>query len=189
MPAAASQQVAPSCSERPNGSCAAWVLADFDGDQKLDLAIADLPGEAGQGLRNVTVQSGLSYSIPIGMGRSNELLSARDLDGDADRDLVLYSAEAGLIAVWLNDGTGHFQRADVEAFRYQFSHDDSRSLESAPPVTLLQDAADHSRTDLGVAVHACGPYAAVEPLLWKRERSVTAGFWFRVFARGPPSSL
>jgi hypothetical protein len=55
-------------------------------------------------------------------------LSARDLDGDNDRDLVLESPFNVPLEVWINDGAGNFHVGDLEKFRFQLSHDDPSTV-------------------------------------------------------------
>ncbi|MBZ5610895.1 MAG: hypothetical protein LAP38_21740 [Acidobacteriia bacterium] len=187
IPAAAADPV---CSVLPGGQAAAWVLADFDGDHKLDMAVAELPGPNDSGiLRHITIHSGEAGPIPLCATGATERLSARDLDGDSDRDLVLETASAEPIAIWINDGAGHFQRAEVADFRYQLSHDDPRSLDSAARPSPQPDTVDHSRTDLGAVVRAFDLHLAVAGLFGKRDRNRPAEFQFRIHSRGPPASV
>jgi hypothetical protein len=185
---AAADPVTQSCSARAESGCGAWVLADFDGDQKLDLAVADLPGEDSSGERQVTIQPDAS-TLPLHAGSLGELLRARDIDGDSDRDLVLYGAGAGPIAVWLNDGAGHFQRRELSEFRYQLSHDDPASLITAQIASLQSDPADHSRTDLGLLSGVSCPSLVASTPPGVRESLSASGFLSGTRARGPPSSL
>ena len=190
MPAAAANPASSICSERLGATSAAWVLADFDGDQKPDLAVADLPTRSDAGvLRRITIVSGAPDGIPLCSGVAAESLRARDLDGDSDRDLVLVSPASGPIAVWLNDGTGHFEPGDIEAYRYQLSHDDPRSFDSVPGAAARSDTVDHSRSEAGVVVCAFDTSLVATDLLAGCGHNRPASLLFHIRARGPPVSF
>lgn len=185
---AASNQIPSGCSIRSGVPCAAWVLADFDGDRKPDLAIAELPGLNGAA-GSITVRSDGSGSFPLAAGLSTEVLRARDLDGDADWDLVLFSVEAGPIAVWLNDGAGHFERRDVAEFHYQLWHEDPRSLDSVLVFSVQRHTADHSRTNPGT-IGCSGEFSfASASLSAILQRTSATGIRLLIRSRGPPSLL
>ena len=185
IPAAAASPL--DCPAYSRASTAAWVLADFDGDHKLDLAVADLPGEDGL-LRSITIRSGDAGPVPLCATGAAERLRARDLDGDSDRDLVLESAAAEPIAVWLNDGAGHFERGELADFRYQLSHDDPGSLISSPNTSGERDPADHSRTNVS-AVRTFDLHLAAAGLAGKSDTLRRSETQFRIYARGPPASF
>lgn len=115
-----------------------WVVADFNGDDKLDLvSLSSLAGEPHTQLG--PLESGLLARSLFTAGT----LRARDLDGDKDRDLVLETEWSVVIAVWINDGAGHFTRANLEDFRFQLSRDDSRHVGSTV-LPLLSELTDES---------------------------------------------
>jgi hypothetical protein len=108
----------PSGSTRP-GSL--WVSADFDGDDVPDFAHVNVRW-AGDGF----VASGAAISAPCArrpalllgnLPHAGLVLSARDVDADHDRDLVLHEPVAGrTLGVWINDGEGGFSVADPAEF-------------------------------------------------------------------------
>jgi hypothetical protein len=100
------------------------AIADFNSDGTPDLVIADRASQrantygyliqfsvSGLGLRNVAFESA-QPELTVGIS---------DLDHDDDLDVVvraLFSRE--VVAVWLNDGRGHFQQADERPFTSGF---------------------------------------------------------------------
>jgi hypothetical protein len=97
----------------PGSSAASIVLADFDGDQALDLAVAScsdrevflVPGD-GQG----TFRLGAATSFP--MASCPVSLVAADFNGDGRLDLVV-PASTGSLGVLLGKGDGTFQPARI----------------------------------------------------------------------------
>ncbi len=87
----------------PEGSAA----ADLDGDQDLDLAVANF-GSGGVSIRfNL---GGRSFSEPTHFftGTGATALEAADLDGDGDLDLAAANQLAQNVSVLKNDGAGGF---------------------------------------------------------------------------------
>lgn len=124
----------PSDSTRASG----WSLADLDGDRIADLAAA------GPGLREGNrythkVQIDLSHSgstsFDVYGGSASIRLSLRDIDGDHDRDLVVFEPSSSLpVAVWLNDGAGHFTEGNLTRYASAIGHPARHSLNVDLPV-------------------------------------------------------
>ena len=109
-------------------------MADFNGDHKLDVATLGIFHSDREGyLNQIHIQFSASQSpvFTFLIRPAANHLSARDLDGDNDRDLVLETPLRVPLAVWINDGAGNFQPGDLDKFRFQLSHDDSHSLGSS----------------------------------------------------------
>jgi hypothetical protein len=110
----------------------------------------------------------------------------RDLDGDSDRDLVLEDASERAVAVWLNDGSGRFEPADVAEYSKQLSHTDPHSFDSARPARMARYTADQSRLEVGLVsfVYELRVHAAF--LGRKSEANFSADYRSSIQARGPP---
>ena len=96
-----------------------WATADFDGDERLDIAAAHFQGyaNAGYSLR-VEIEfsaGGARDSFSLSSWYEGLSLAAPDVDGDRDPDLVFTSAVFHEpVAVWLNDGRGGFRPARLD---------------------------------------------------------------------------
>jgi hypothetical protein len=102
---------------------AGWTVADFDGDKQPDFAFAEAKGRGGYAL-----ELELSARLDGAAGGRNSFpalpispfgihLSARDVDGDRDLDIVItagFAAEP--VAVWINDGRGRFKEGDITEY-------------------------------------------------------------------------
>ena len=107
-------------------------MADVNGDRKADLVTVVATSPFGQARRHqLQIQLDAQHAPALAVSRfAADRLNVRDLDGDSDRDIVLETAFGEPLAIWLNDGDGNFHEGEVDSFRFQFSHDDRRSLES-----------------------------------------------------------
>jgi hypothetical protein len=97
-----------------------WAVADFDGDLQPDIASARLAHHDGRGFAlEVIVNLGPGgTSFHVRSSVADVELSARDIDGDKDRDIIVLEARTKQpVGVWLNDGAGSFEEADVARFR------------------------------------------------------------------------
>jgi hypothetical protein len=117
-----------------------WTVADFDGDKQPDLAFADVKGRGRYALELElsTRREGTSAvrndfpalpSSPFGLH-----LTARDVDGDHDLDIVITAGFAHQpLAVWINDGQGQFKEGDAAAYPAWIWHEGaSVSTQSVP---------------------------------------------------------
>jgi hypothetical protein len=86
------------------------LLADFDGDRRLDLASASRDGATvrlGNGRGRFTPAPG----SPLATSGPPHLLGAGDLDRDGRTDLVATSHDTHAVTVWLSAGGGRFVAA------------------------------------------------------------------------------
>src|SRR5882762_4210161 len=123
----------PASAAASGGSPATWVMADFNGDRKVDIVSVVATNPAGEARRHeLQVQLNAQHVPTAAVPRFvvGDRLHSRDLDGDSDRDIVLMTAFGELVAVWLNDGAGNFHEGSVDSFRFQFPHDDRRSFDT-----------------------------------------------------------
>jgi hypothetical protein len=97
-----------------------YTMADFTGDTHPDLATVELNGfnsVNAQYVMDVRLSEGggqlLRLTAPVG----GILVTATDVTGDGNMDLVIRSARSGApVTVFLNDGRGHFTAAEPSAF-------------------------------------------------------------------------
>ena len=100
------------------------TMADFTGDTHPDLATVELEKLDASSARywiEIRLTEGghqiLKLRAPIG----GLLITPKDVTGDGNLDLIVRSAKSHTpVAVFLNDGSGHFSRADVSAFANAF---------------------------------------------------------------------
>jgi hypothetical protein len=114
----------------PYGS---FVAADLDGDRQPDFATAGANRREGAGyLLDIAVRlSGVdSGVITVRTSQAAGRLSARDLDGDTDRDLILESFDREPLAVLLNDGGGHFHQVDLDDYRARLRKPGRQSIDA-----------------------------------------------------------
>jgi hypothetical protein len=96
------------------------AMADFTGDTHPDTATVELDRFDSANVRywiEIQLTEGghqfLKLTAPFGGLR----ITPRDVTGDGNLDLVVRAASNGaLLAVYLNDGSGHFSRAETTAF-------------------------------------------------------------------------
>lgn len=93
-------------------------VADFDGDGKADLAVADTAGNAFSCFRNTSTTSGVSFAARVDytVAHPRQVL-VTDVDGDGKPDIYVRSEDttyspgtyAAIIYVYINESTpGHF---------------------------------------------------------------------------------
>lgn len=105
----------------PSPSVSSWVLADFDGDSQIDVVTSRaqrLPDHEYSHEVSLKLSGSPSTSFTFRNRYPSVQLNSLDIDGDHDRDIVI--RETGTsepLAVWLNDGSGHFLQGDLEHFR------------------------------------------------------------------------
>jgi hypothetical protein len=173
------------------GRHASWVVSDLDGDRQTDLATTGASRRDG---REYVQEISLRFSafagdtVTVRTRLAAERLTARDLDGDSDRDLILEAFNREPVAVLLNDGDGHFHQADLAEFFFQLSHRSPRGFDSNDRESPEPESGE-CPNDEPVAVRCCtcGPaLAGARLIVWlefPRPVSCHAG----VKSRGPPS--
>jgi len=124
-----------------------FAIADFDGDQKPDLATVQVDQDDAIGTRysiRLQLSAGEESAIGITGPRGGLELVARDVNGDDLVDLVVTTAiDSHFVAVLLNDGHGKFTLAKPGAFPSIESDEGIRlaaAREPAEECTALQFA-------------------------------------------------
>jgi hypothetical protein len=158
------------------------VMADFNGDHKPDLATLGMRDQI-----QVQLGAGQFPIFNLLTHPSANRLSARDLDGDNDRDLVLESPSNVPLEVWINDGAGNFHLGDLEAFRFQLSHDDPRTIcSSARLVAPIRTAECPRRSILLASPFSRRPEPAGPQLSVRDLDRFATNVQFDIWTRGPP---
>jgi hypothetical protein len=96
------------------------AMADFTGDTHPDLATVEVDRldslVVGYWI-DIRLTEGGEQFLQLAAPFGGLLITTKDLTGDGNLDLIVRSAESrAVVAVFLNDGNGHFSRADREAF-------------------------------------------------------------------------
>ena len=145
----------PYAGQGPNGSIGlgpSFAIADFDGDQRLDLASIE---------SSQTGATSTSYSIQLhltGSGRravqligpsGGLAIEARDVNGDSAVDLVVTTAWLRQpVAILLNDGHGRFSRAEPSQFSGAFSDPQRNWGPSSQPISQAVGMPSQSRSSI-----------------------------------------
>ena len=125
-----------------------------------------------------------AFAVPSGF--PNERLRARDLDGDKDRDLVLETLSSVPLAVWINDGAGHFKRGNLDDFRFQLSHEDSQSFNAAALIVPSELTENCPRGDAVPHAGSFSPYIANTKLMETFGAPIRFAAAANFKPRGPP---
>jgi hypothetical protein len=133
-----------------------WVLADLNGDQKVDLATARSGRHTANGYtQEVRITLGASQQTSFHFQSRGAIveLSSRDVDGDHDSDLVILEpVSREPIGVWINDGAGLFHEGNLADFEALLGHGRSSSSLLPPPQHLPLLAISEERIQLAVPV-------------------------------------
>jgi hypothetical protein len=187
-----------------------WASADLNGDNVPDLILGHEAVRTGhngnpgsvyleiklQGHKINLVSNTNPTKLPAGATLPfrraldhRQRLSARDVDGDNDQDLVLQTYSAEPLAVWLNDGHGRFSPANLGDFLPRFAHPSSHKW-SASTEPLPEWFDDGESVDaLAPTAPDLAPY--VDPVLLSiRGEAIFLSVDIRFFgSRGPPATL
>ena len=132
-----------------------FVFADFDGDEKPDLALVEMQSRGtAPGNYSIRLQfsrgreSAIGVSAPFGGLR----VAARDVNGDDNLDLVLTSnLDATFVAVLLNDGHGNFSAAPAEIVAKERASESALREPSGPELSRTTLVCLPSSLEHGIA--------------------------------------
>jgi hypothetical protein len=130
------------------------AFADFDGDQKQDVAIARLSGNQYRIVVLLSTRSQVAILDPSTQ-LSSFKVHACDINNDSLPDIVVTDATAmHPLVVWLGDGHGNFEFADQKLFKNGFAFTEPSTYQTNR-LSPDQDALDESPDSL------CGKIASV----------------------------
>jgi len=106
--------------EPPTAPALSLAMADFTGDTHPDLATVELEKLDFSSARywiEIRLTEGGHQVLKLRAPLGGLLITPRDVTGDGNLDLIVRSASSRApVALFLNDGNGHFSRADVASF-------------------------------------------------------------------------
>lgn len=106
-----------------------FTVADFTGDTHPDLATVELnrlDSSSAQYWIAVRLSEGTSQILTLTAPFESLEITARDVTGDGNLDLVVRTARSWApVALFLNDGSGHFFASSVSAFANAFRNESS----------------------------------------------------------------
>lgn len=106
--------------EPPTAPALSLAMADFTGDTHPDLATVELEKLDSSSARywiEIRLTEGRHQILKLRAPLGGLLITPRDVTGDGNLDLIVRSASSRApVALFLNDGNGHFSRADVASF-------------------------------------------------------------------------
>jgi hypothetical protein len=171
-----------------------FAIADFDGDQKPDLATIEVQ----KGSSSRTTQYSIRFQLTAGIGQvfgvtapSGGLqIVARDVNGDNALDvLVTTSLQHEQVAVLLNDGHGKFRLADANDFPGAIRENDRRW--NSGTILLCDSSAliriEYPSGELGNESKFDGPQSYFKSTHIFNSQGSTKPSLFSLLGRAPPS--
>jgi hypothetical protein len=102
------------------GLSVGFAMADFTGDTHPDLATVELnrlDSASARYVIAVQLSEGGHQLLQLTAPFGGLLITAKDVTGDGNMDLVIRAARSGApVTIFLNDGHGHFTEAEPSAF-------------------------------------------------------------------------
>jgi hypothetical protein len=112
-----------------------------------------------------------------------------DVDHDSDADLLVSVPLSGTrVAVWLNDGYGHFSPADVHAFSADSARDTASVRLTPPDEPSLTLAPTKTAKTLPSTVSAAAPAVSIHRIRSRSSRVTLDRVTAHALLRAPPSS-
>jgi hypothetical protein len=115
--------------------CGSGAVGDLDGDRRTDVAVAQPQGLVNGAYRyrvDVQLSADPSTTFDVDSMTSGGLhISARDVDGDYDLDLVITSKFGREpVGVWINDGHGRFTPGNADTYAKSIWQETDRCFET-----------------------------------------------------------
>jgi len=175
------------------GSVAPFAIADFDGDQRPDLAqVQATPSSSYE----------TQYWIQLELTRTGRQLigvvapfgglrvAASDVNGDHAIDLVLSTAWLGRpVAILLNDGHGRFTAEKPSAFPDAFRQSASKRFSQMQHPRGTASAAPQSRPSADTAMQARQPAPQTRSRVRSNSSVLVSTSQLLTQGRAPPSTL
>lgn len=121
------------------------AFADFDGDQKQDIAMARLSNNQYIIILWLSTRSQAAILNPS-VQLTGFTVHACDINSDSSQDIVVTNATAmHPLAVWLGDGHGNFEIADQNLFENGFAFTESSEYQNnrlSPDQDILDESLD-----------------------------------------------
>jgi hypothetical protein len=166
-----------------------FAIADFDGDQKPDLAIVEVQKSSSSRITQYSIRfqltAGVSQVFGVTAPSGGLQIVARDLNGDNALDvLVTTSLQHEQVAVLLNDGHGKFRLADASDFPAAIQENDRRW--NSGTILLCDSSAliriEYPAGELGVRASLTDHKAILRALVHSIARAPQSLLYFRSWA-------
>ncbi|MCU1325079.1 MAG: hypothetical protein JWN34_449 [Bryobacterales bacterium] len=167
--------------------------ADLDGDRQADFIVSPSHRQAHKSGHTVEVRLSRSHvrqTLNVSGPGGGFTVTARDIDGDLDLDLVFTSRVTGQgISVWMNDGNGVFTEGDP-SHRQLWVWGHGAQLREGLPEEARSDALAASGDELVAAPVGSAPLASQSLLTPTRASGHSATHARGAFyIRPPPNAL
>jgi hypothetical protein len=192
--AAAGSAIAVSAHDLPSSldspAVSGWVLADLNGDQRVDLATARSGRHEANGYaQEVSVTLGAFQQTTfrfLSPGATVEL-SSQDVDGDDDGDLIIFEPLSSQpIGVWINDGAGTFHEGRLADFRKLWSERPGSALRARVQRLPLFAISEERTQSLTPSAAMSAPESVVVGRTWQSQSYLTDAACSDYRPRGPP---
>ena len=164
------------------------LLSDFDGDSQSDLAIGKSEGDVYRvEIQLSTLQK--RVSLNFGSREAGIRLVACDVDRDNDQDLILVSSFSLYpLAIWLNDGKGHFEEGNRWLWLNLITSDDPLGVDFRNSPAELAFITPDNRLPFDNTAGFQARILEPQALLFRESHwLVSSVFPLHLTARSPPS--
>jgi|KBSMisStaDraftv2_1062788.scaffolds.fasta_scaffold69244_2 hypothetical protein len=173
-----------------SGAASGWVLADLNGDQNVDLATAKSGRHDSRGYAQevrVTLGAYQETSFHFQSRGAKIRLISRDVDGDRDRDLVVFEPLSSQpISVWINDGAGSFHEGHLADFRKLWSEQPGPAWRTSFQRMAWFAISEERSQSVAPPAAITAPEPRVTSASWRNERTPRDARRSEFRPRGPP---